>query len=82
MTLFAIFYDLKVTFDFVCKVLRPYSDIWEFGVLLTKNFYEVLLSLIFLRGYVRHYTRATIVAHIPWISHSMNFGQFYGTFYE
>ena len=36
--------DLKVTFDFVCNVLRPYSDIWEFGILLTEDFYEVLLS--------------------------------------
>ena len=24
---------------------------------------------------------ATIVSHIPWISHSMDFGLFYGTFY-
>ena len=76
-----MFYDLKVTFDFVCKVLRPYSDIQEFGILLTEDFYEVLLSWRFIRGYVRHNTRANIVAHIPWISHSMNFGQFYSTFY-
>ena len=63
-----MFYDLKVTFEFVWKVLRPYSDIWEFGILLTEDFYEVLLSLRFLRGYVRHYTQETIVAHIPCIS--------------
>ena len=68
LTLFAMFYDLKVTFEFVWKVLRPYSDIWEFGILLTEDFYEVLLSLRFLRGYVRHYTQETIVAHIPCIS--------------
>ena len=59
-------------FDFVWKVLRPYNDIWEFGILLTENFKGVLLSWRFLRGCVCHYTRATIVAHIPWISHSFH----------
>ena len=69
LTLFEMFNDLKVTFDFVCKILRPYSDIRKFEILLTEDFYEVQLIWRFLRGYVRHYTQATIVAHIPWISH-------------
>ena len=68
LTLFAMFYDLKVTFEFFWKALRPYSDIWESGIILTEDLYKFLLSWRFLQGYVRHYTWATTVAHIPWIS--------------
>ena len=56
LTFFAIVYNIKVTYG----NLEFYYH---------EDFHEVLLSWRFLRGYVRHYSRAAIIAHIPCISH-------------
>ena len=70
-----MFYDLKLTYgnlEFYC-----HEDFYK--ATYSPNVMKISTSLRTVPTYALDW--ATIVAHIPWISHSMHFGLFYGTFY-
>ena len=70
-----MFYYLKVTY----RNLELYYHEDLYKATYTTIFMEISTRLRAFPTYTLYW--ATIVVHIPWISHSMNFGKLYGTFY-
>ena len=70
-----MFYDLTVTYG----NLKFYDHEDLYKATYSPNVMKISTRLRKVPTYALDW--ATIVAHIPWISHSMNFGVFYGSFY-
>ena len=70
-----MFYDLKVTYG----DLEFYYHEDFYKATYSPNVMKISTRLHTVPMYELYWE--TIVAHIPWISHSMHFGLFYGTFY-
>ena len=70
-----MFYDLKVTYGNL--ELYYHEDFYKANY--SPNFMKISTRLRTFPTYSLDW--ATIVAHIPWIGHSMIFWHFYGTFY-